>query len=381
MSDERLIDWDPRDQSVLNDQRAAYDRMREQCPVARSEFLDWSVFRHDDVVRILDDPVTFSSHSRHLAIPNGMDPPEHTQYRALIEPFFTTAAIAQSEPACRSIASELIDPLVGRRDVDVIGALAVRFSLQAICVFLGWPVEQWEHLRGWTHGNQQASFARDRDASVALAREFTAIVQEELARRRRDDRVGDDLTSRLMTAEVDGRPLSDEAIISILRNWVAGHGTVAAGLGLLLWHLARDEQLQQELRDSPVRLPHAIDEILRSDGPLVSNRRTTSRAVTIAGRSIPAGERLTLMWIAADRDSRVFTRPDEIDLDRDLGKNLLFGWGIHDCVGAPLARMEMRVVLEELLSRTAWFAIADAEPVERMVYPSNGISMMALSIR
>lgn len=381
MSNKPAADWDPRDPSVLRDQRAAYDRMREDCPVAFSDFLGWSVFRHDAIVGILDDPGEFSSRSRHLAIPNGMDPPEHTSHRKLIEPFFEVDAIAAIEPESRMLAAVLIEPLVGRTGVDVIEALAVPLPLQTICRFLGWPIERWEHLRGWTHGNQLASFARDREASAALAREFTGYVEEEIAARRTGKpATSGDLMSRLMAAEIDGQPLDDEAIVSVLRNWVAGQGTVAAGIGLLLYHLASDPALQSRLRDSPERLTNAIDEILRVDGPLVSNRRTATSATTIDDKLIPEGGKLTLMWIAANRDPHAFAEPGTIDVKRNQTGNLLFGHGIHDCVGAPLARMQMRVALEEVFNHTTAITIDDPDAVERMVYPSNGIAKMAMTL-
>lgn len=382
MSDQRAPDWDPRDPSVLEDQRDAYDRMRETCPIAFSEFLGWSVFRHSDVAAVVDDSGAFSSASRHRAIPNGIDPPEHGKYRALIERYFTADVISTFEPDCRSIAGDLIDPLVGNTGVDAIEAFATPLPLRTTCRFLGWPDSRWEHLRGWTHGNQLASFARDREAGAALAREFTGYVIDELAERRSDHvQENDDLTARLMREEIDGRSLYDEEIVSILRNWVAGQGTVASGIGLLIWHLASDQGLQRDLRASPDLLPTAVDEILRVDGPLVSNRRTATRDLTIGGCPVPNGAQLTLMWIAANRDPRVFDNPDAVDLTRDEADNLLFGRGIHDCVGAPLARMEMRVALEELLGRTRSIEIAPSDNVERAVYPGNGIRRLPVTFR
>ena len=380
MSEERTADWDPRDASVLNNQVEAFDQMRSRCPVAWSEFLNWSIFRHADIINILDDPNTFSSFSNHRAVPNGMDPPEHTAYRSALAPFFTPDKMSRLEPSFRSIAAELATPLINQPGGEFIDAFATAYSLRCAVEYLGWRADRWEHLRGWTHGNQQASLARDRETSAALAREFTAIVQEELADRRRDKKAQDDLTSRLMTTTVNGQVLSDADIVSTVRNWIAGHGTVAAGIGILTWHLASDAELQQQLREEPDRLAQAIDEILRTDGPLVSNRRTTTRDVKIAERHIPAGERLTLMWIAADRDPAVFQDPDTIDLNRNLDRSLVFGWGIHDCIGASLARLEMLVAIEELLSRTTSIEVADPSTVKRMVYPSNGIASMTLTL-
>jgi cytochrome P450 len=372
-------DWDPRDPSVLRDQRTAYDEMRERCPVASSTFLGWSLFHHADIGDVLADPATYSSASRHLAIPNGMDPPQHTLYRRALEPYFTRDWMTAFEPRCRPLAANLVQTLLASDGADAVGGFAEPFSLQSACAFLGWPPATWEDLLGWTHGNQEASLSRDREAGERLAREFAGYVDTQIrARRETREGAGEDITSRLMATEVDGALLSDEAIISILRNWVAGHGTVAAGIGILTLYLAEHPEDQQRLRAQPDLLPRAVDEILRADGPLVANRRTTTRNVEIGGRSIAAGEKLTLIWIAADRDPATFTDPYAVCFDRDETGNYLFGAGIHDCVGAPLARLEMRVALEELLARTTSIALAGTP--ERGVYPSNGLTRLPIRV-
>jgi len=130
------------------------------------------------------------------------------------------------------------------------------------------------------------------------------------------------------------------------------------------------------LRRSPAQIPAAIEEILRSDGPLIANRRTTTRAVEIQGRAIPPGAGLSLMWIAANRDPRVFPHPDAIDLERDNRASLVWGQGIHLCLGAPLARLEIRVALEELLARTRRFETTGQ--AVRKVYPGNGLASLPL---
>lgn len=372
-------DWDPRAPSVLRDQRAAYDEMRKRCPVAYSDFLGWSLFEHADIGDVLADPETYSSASRHLAIPNGMDPPQHTLYRRALEPYFTPDWMAAFEPRCRPLAATLVQDLLASQDADFVAGFAEPFSLQSACAFLGWPPATWEDLLGWTHGNQEASLSRDREAGARLARVFADYVDAQLrARREMPGEAGEDITSRLTVTEIDGAPLSDEAIVSILRNWIAGHGTVAAGIGILALYLAEHPEDQERLRARPDLLPQAVDEILRADGPLVANRRSTTRDVEIGGRPIAAGEKLTLVWIAADRDPAAFADPYEVRFDRDETGNYLFGAGIHDCLGAPLARLEMRVALEELLARTTSIALAGRP--ERAVYPSNGLTRLPVHL-
>ena len=382
MSDKATPDWNPRDLSILRDQRLAYDAMRERRPVAYSDFLGWSLLRHGDIAAVLDNPKTYSSASHHRAVPNGMDPPEHTLYRRVLEPYFTPERMTAFEPACRYIAIDLVQSLPRGADFEFIGAFAHPFTLKTHCAFLGWPQGVWEHLHGWTHGNQDAGLSRDKKTGVALAREFAGYVEEALrARRKAGAHASDDITSSLMATDVDGKRLSDEDMVSLLRNWTAGQGTVSAGIEILVLHLAEHPEMQETLRNKPERLPDAIDEILRVDGPLVANRRTTTRAVEIGGRKIDAGETLTLMWIAANRDSRTFDDPAEVRLDRDQSANYLFGAGIHDCLGAPLARLEMRVALEELLSRTKSIERGPATSLKRAVYPSNGLQSLPVRLQ
>lgn len=369
-------DWDPRDPSVLTDQRRTYDEMRERCPVAHSEFMGWSLFRHADVVRVLADPETFSSRSRHLAIPNGMDPPEHTAYREAIAPAFTAERVAALEGRARQIAADLIEPMVERVEAEVVGTFAEPFALRTLCAFLGWPEELWECLGGWTHGNQQAALTRDRGAGRALARLITDHVKLNLAHHRTHDDW--DVTDVLLATKVDDAPLSDEQIVSVLRNWIAGEGTVAGGISLLLFHLAREPDLQDELRADPSLIPNAVEEILRVDGPLVANRRTTTKPVEIGGRRIGEGETISLMWIGANRDPEAFDDPDEIRVERDRSASLLWGRGIHVCLGAPLARLELRIAAEELLARTHRLEVGGR--VRRSAYPANGLAELDLRL-
>lgn len=284
--------------------------------------------------------------------------------------------MAEIEGRCREIAAELSAGMIARDEAELLSDFAEPFALRTLCVFLGWPDELWECLGGWTHGNQQAAFSRDPAAGRALAKLITEHVQANLDEHRGPHQAGNDVTDALLATSVDGATLSDEQIVSILRNWIAGEGTVAGGISLLVLHLARDAELQDRLRADPALIPGAIEEILRVDDPLVANRRTTTRDVEIGGRTIPAGENLSLMWIAANRDPAAFEAADEVRIEREASGSLVWGQGIHLCLGAPMARLEMRVALEELLSRTKHFEVAGE--VRRSVYPSDGLAEFAI---
>jgi len=376
-------DWNPRSDAVLRDQLAAYDEMRERCPVAYSEFLGWSLFRHEDLVRVLGDPGTFSNAAAsHLSVPNGMDPPEHTEYRRLIEPYFGPKRMESFEPRCREIAASLVRSLPGRDEVELIGEFAQSFAAQAQCAFLGWPPDLHEPLRRWTQKNHEATLAQDRAAMTETAREFEGFVQRLLeTRRSAEPQASVDVTASLLRERIRGRLLRTEELVSILRNWTVGEiGTISAAVGILTHYLSERADLQQQLRAEPSLLPAAIDEILRIHGPLVANRRVTTRPVEIGGRKIGARERISLIWIAANRDRRVFGAPETFRLDRDPAANLLYGAGIHVCPGAPLARMELRVVTEELLGHTTRFAPIPDRPPTKAVYPASGFATLPMRI-
>jgi cytochrome P450 len=375
MTIERIQDWDPDAEDVLRDQRAAYDAMRESCPVAYSNLFQWSVFRHEDVVRVVRDHETFSNAvSSHLSVPNGMDPPEHTAYRQIIEPYFAPAQMEAFSSICRRIAAELVDQARAKRRIEVMDEIARRFAVRAQCAFLGWPAAVEEPLINWTKRSRDATRAQDRQALSQLAREFEAIIDVQLdSRRQAQATPPGDLATSLMNQRVWDRPLSNEEIASILRNWTVGEiGTIAASIGILVHFLGAHRDLQSQVRTEPASLPSAIDEILRIDGPLVLNRRVVKRPVALGGRAIAAGERVSVMWIAANRDGRVFEEPYEFRWDRDTTKNLLYGQGIHACPGAPLARLEMRLFMEELLARTTDLQLDHGRPPIRARYPASG---------
>ncbi|WP_283433008.1 cytochrome P450 [Neorhodopirellula lusitana] len=375
-------DWDPDSSEVTADQVAAYDKMRNRCPVAHSESRGWSVFRHADVIQILNDPKTFSSTvSRHLSVPNGMDPPEHTRYRAIIEPYFGPERMAAFEPTCRSIAAELLDEVASHEsDIEVMSELATHFAVRIQCAFLGWPTSLHEPLIQWTASHQNAVRQVDRETLATLATELETIVADLIQERVQNNaKANDDLTASLMHENVGERKLNGEEISSILRNWTVGEvGTISASIGILIHHLAEHPKHQTTLRDDSSLLPQAIDEILRVHNPLHSNRRTTTCPVTLNNRPIEAGERVDINWIAANRDETVFEAAHTVKLERDSSANLLYGAGIHVCPGAPLARMEMLVFMEELFAKTVDFHSQPKTSAVPESYPASGYSSVPI---
>lgn len=384
MDEHALPDWDPRSEAVLTDQTATYDDMRRRCPVANSRYGYTSLFRHEDVVRVLEDHQTFSSAvSRFPSVPNGMDPPEHTKYRQLIEPYFDQAHMDAFAPSCRDTAARLVQALPTEGTIELIAEFAQIFALRIQCAWLGWPDDLHEPLRLWTLKNQAATLARDEAAMGAVALEFDRYIKELLAARRAAGNTApNDVTTNLLRDQSLGRPLTDDEIVSILRNWTVGElGTIAASIGIIVHYLAVHDDLQQQLREQPALLPAAIDEILRIEAPLIMNRRVTTKRVTIRGRTLAAGSRLALLWASANRDEAVFGDPDEFRLDRDPSLNLLYGAGIHVCPGAPLARLELRVLMEELLARTRKISVAPGSEPIRAYFPASGYASLTVLVQ
>ncbi|MGV3483697.1 MAG: cytochrome P450 [Planctomycetaceae bacterium] len=375
-------DWDPDSVQVARDPVTAYDEMRRQCPVARSESQGWSVFRHADVMRILGDPGTFSNVvSTHLSVPNGMDPPEHTVYRRIIEPYFNAERMAVFEPLCRTIASTLLrEAASGGEDIEVMNALAKQFAVRVQCAFLGWPDSLHETLIRWTDHHHEATRRVDREELSRLARELQAIVDDLIEQRIKSSATADeDVTASLMHETIGHRKLSNEEISSILRNWTVGEvGTISASIGILLHHLAEHGDHQTMLRRDHSLLPSAIDEILRVHNPLHGNRRMTTCPVKLSDRLIGAGERVYINWIAANRDEAVFEQADQVKLGREQKDNLLYGAGIHVCPGAPLARLEMHVMIEELFAVTRGFQLQPDRTVVLDSYPGSGFSSVPI---
>ena len=239
--------------------------------MAYSEFFGWSVFQQHDVVRVLNDPATFSNAvSTHLSAPNGMDPPEHAAYRRTIEPYFQPEKMTAFEPQCRQIA---------------------------------------------------ASLAQERPALAALWAEFPAMCKPCC---KAGTPAQNDIVASLLEEQVNGRKLRDDEIVSLLRNWTVGElSTIAASVGILAHYLAEHPPVQQLLRNDPTLIGAANDEILRIHAPLIANRRVARAPVELGGRTLAAGDRIAVVWASANRDEAVFgdlanQRKDGLDLLREI---------------------------------------------------------------
>jgi len=388
----REIDWDPRASEVLENQRSAYDAMRGRCPVAHSDYFGWSLFKYADVVAVSADPATFRNgvssieeivaaehEGREVGIPLGLDPPVHTTYRAMLNPYFSTARMKAFEPTTRQIAIDLLQPFLAAGHGNAVEAYTDPYPVQSLCELIGWERNDWRQIKQWTTDSERGVVRRDKELLDRVEKEWNAYIVDVVRKRRAQPR--EDITSWMLEQEKEGRPLSDATLTGILRLLLeAGHGTTTASLGICLLNLAQDQELQQRLRSDPTAIMRAIEEILRVDGPLVAMRRRAAKDAEIGGRQICAGDQLWLMYIAADRDPDAFPNADKLDIDRKPNRQLVWGTGIHTCLGIGLAKLELRIALEEMLARTKNFYLEPGAQIRRFRFPGNGPRTLPLVI-
>jgi cytochrome P450 len=367
------------------DQRAVYDALRARCPVAHENGA-WVVLRHAEVVAAATDPATYSSNvTGRRAIPNSLDGAEHAAYRALVERYLTAERVARQEPSCRAHAVAIVDALPRDATVKTIGGIGVPYAVRSQSSWLGWPPELEDELVAWMQDNHAATRSGDRARTVEVAERFDHLIRTLLDARR--DRPAADVTGELLEETVAGRPLTDEEVVSVLRNWTAGDlGSLATSVGVIVHFLAANPAVQREVRalvDAADRagVEAAVEEILRIDDPFVANRRVATRTVQLGGETILEGDRVLLNWTAANRDPLAFGDPDEYDPAGHAQANLVFGIGPHLCPGRGLTLMELRVIVEELLARTSWIEPAPDRPAVRETPPVGGWARVPVVLR
>jgi cytochrome P450 len=347
---------------------ALFARMRAEAPVHRNHSAHgpdfWSVTRAEDIVAASKRPARFSSYQggiwlhpdaagpldlmRNLII--FKDPPEHVKYRAIVQAAFTPATIARLEETVREQVGAALDTAAAVGRMDVVAELAVPIPLRVIARLLGAPESDLGRLQDWTTRLDHAVADPSGTDGVAALGEMAAYFAELLPRQASDT---DTLVSALYRAEVDGQRLTDAEIMMFFGILVfAGNDTTRnATSGGLLALTEHPEQLDL-LADDPSRIPWAVEEILRWTTPLNYFARTATEDTELSGVPIPAGDRVVLWYASGSRDERTFPHPERFDVTRAPGNHLAFGGGgRHFCLGAPLARLELRVILEEVARR------------------------------
>lgn len=333
--------------------------MREHAPAYHDPGCDvWALTRYEDVRRVSTDPETFSNHDNirpkieHAPMMISMDDPDHAKRRRLVSRGFTPRRVADNEPRIREICTDLIDRVVERGECDFVWDVAAWLPLIVIGDMLGVREEDHEQLLRWSDlllEGTTGDVERMQEATQAFG-EYSAYQAEVIAERWRCP--ADDLVSVLVEAEVDGDRLDDESVLwESLLILIGGDETTRHVIsGGMLELLRRPDDLTW-LREHPDRVPTAVEEMLRWVSPIKTMSRTVTRDVEIAGQRIPAGDEVLLTYPAANRDPEVFDAPDTFDVRRGDNPHIAFGFGPHFCLGASLARLELKVLFEEVLAR------------------------------
>jgi cytochrome P450 len=398
----RDVDWNPTktlDQLIHDptvDTAGAYEELLARCPIAhvpanaipgnKEGKVDyWSVLSFDEVAKAAKSFKTFSSVSHQegpRVIPLESDPPEHAIYRRALNRFFDPEAIAHHGAEGRPIAAEMIDALVAAGEGDFSTSFAQPFPTRVLCRFLGVPDEDWTIHHEFVMEGEKATGQGLSDDSEGMPEEVIGRIMPYVGKvvAARQQNPGDDLVSGIVQMEVEGRRLEPmECCFLMITFMLAGHITTTSGIGNLVLRLARDRELQDLLRAQPERIPDAVEESLRLDTPQQAMPRRCIERVEIGGQTLEPGDRVLMNWGSANVDPEHWKDPEVFELDREDKRHVAFGRGIHMCIGAPLARMEMRMVAEELLSRTSSFEVAGE--IERCVWPRLAVERMPLALR
>lgn len=354
--------YDPTDPDFAERAYEIYRELRDHHPLYRDEKAStWALSRYEDVRAAAADPETFSSEGTSIStglLPmiQQLDPPRHDELRELLWKAFTPRRVAALEPRIREIANELIDGFAAEGRCDWLQQFASQLPSRVIGELIGIPAERREAFLGWTESLISADPRRDWDANpfAQIYQEFTKLLDE----RRSEPR--DDLMTALIDAEIDGQGLSQEELLGFCFLLVVGGNDTTTNLlanGAVL--LARHPEQREELVCDPSAIPQAVEEMLRFDSPTQALPRIATREVEWHGRTIRAGEEVSLVWGAANHDERRFPEPERFDIHRENNRHLALGHGVHFCMGAHLARLEGRVSFEELLLRLPAYELAE----------------------
>lgn len=368
-----------------------YGVAREEAPVTFNEKLNaWVITRHDDVVEVLKNPEMFSSAKasgassvsgmaqkliddpntpadlraiavRRLQLAESpvllfTDPPLHKRQRTLVSAAFHPRRVRLLEPDVRRLSEEMIDSFVDDGRVELVQAFSMSLPMTVIAVLLGVPPENMATFKKWsnafTAGVGSLDHSADEIASTfAAVDEFYKYFTDQIEARRKDPK--DDLLSDLVAARMDDEePLTlDEMLQMLVQFLIAGNETTTNTITSIVYRLATDPELQTKVRNSPDLVPALVEEMLRLEAPVQGMFRLAVQDTVIGGQDIPAGAMIWLGYGSANRDPQVFEAPDQIDLEGNRAPHLAFARGEHFCLGANIAKLELRIALEVLLAR------------------------------
>lgn len=357
-----VVPYDPFSDEVMASPFAAYRELLERCPVHHQE-LDggdlWTATRHHDVDLVARDHLRWTATTGQGPRPSARvalfdDPPDHTRLRRIVQAAFSAPRVAALGPMIETLTDELLDAVDGTGHWDLHDALAEPLPVIVIARLLGVPEELRTTFKHWS--DEILAAFNDPTRGREERRLMQAFFDEQVEARRRSVDPPDDLTTVLsLTEDDDGHRLTTEELWSVLvQLLIGGNETTTSGITNLVWRLLEDRTRWEAVLADRTLVEVAVEESLRHDPPVLGLYRQAVADTELSGTPVPAGARMMMCYGAANRDADVFERPDEFRLDRpatELRRHLAFGTGPHLCVGAALARLEMRVALTRLLDR------------------------------
>jgi cytochrome P450 len=388
--------FNPMDPQFLADPYPTYHRLRAEDPVHHSPLGFWVLTRYEDVSAVLRDPRFIKEPLAALVaarfgveVPRGVglsmldrDPPDHTRLRSLVGTAFTPRVVEGLRPRIQQIVDGLITHAQAVGSMDVIEEFAYPIPVNVICELLGIPVADHERFKGWSldiaRGLDSIYLPADSEVprrSAASRHAISDYFRDLIAPRRAAPR--GDLLSALIAAEEAGDKLNEEELLATcILILIAGHETTVNLIGNGVLALLRNPDELRRLRATPGLITSAVEELLRYDGPVQRTARVASAEATIGGRTIARGEMVMPFIGAADRDPAQFPDPDRLDLMRGDNRHIAFGWGIHFCLGAPLARLEGQIAIDALVRRLPRLGLVDDKAEYRQSLTLRGLKTL-----
>jgi cytochrome P450 len=351
--------------------QAAADAVRAAPPIFWSNTVDfgggaWVIARHELVREVFQEAELFSSKGNANfsaligetwdLLPLEKDPPEHGAWRTMMNPLFSPTRMKAVEETIKATSSKLVDDILAKGEADFVKDFTDIFPMRIFLGMFGLPLEHTAQFVAWNNGLLHASTLEGRqEAARAICDYLRAIIVERRAR------PTGDVISFVVTNQINGRPVNDEEALGMcFLLYAAGLDTVASMLGFMFKYLAEHPAEQQKLRDDPELIPNALEEMLRAF-PIVVSHRLVTRDLVFHGVTMKAGDRIIVPTMLAGRDEAEFADADRIDFAREKVSHITFAAGPHRCLGSHLARRELRVALEEWLTRVPPFRIKEGE--------------------
>ncbi|MFH8533533.1 cytochrome P450 [Streptomyces tendae] len=391
------FDYDSHDPAIAVDPFPTYAKLRESCPMQWSRAWDgyWVATGHHEVSSAARDARTFQTAQNRAdgtvqgvtipslgqsnrMIPLELDSPECLKYRKLISVFYSPKRVAARAGEVRQLAAACIDEVIERGECDIVLAMTEKLPSILTMRDIGLPEERWFDIDSLLY---RALFAAPHDPSTAreCAQLICLELVEALDAQRDGDRAG--LLGHLATCEVDGAPIPDDDIVSMMYLLLLGIYPTSSLTAIALRTLAQQPELRSRLMSDRSLIRTAVDEFLRWVSPVQSTGRIAAEDVELGGQRITRGEQVLLGWAAANRDDSVFPHSDRIDLNRDAGRHLAFGAGQHYCVGAAMVREMFTAMLEEVFDRIPDYTVADDAAIEWFPDLTPVYGIKALPIR